>query len=247
MRLDLRANDELRTVTITPGFIKNANGSVLIEFGDTKVICTATVEENVPPFLKGTGKGWLTGEYGMLPASTQVRKARESSRGKVDGRTQEIQRLIGRSLRSIINLDEIGERTIWIDCDVIQADGGTRTASITGGFVALVYCVQWMLDKGLIDNSPLQGQLAAVSAGIYNGQAILDLCYEEDSKAKVDMNLVMTRNNEFTEIQGTGEDNPFTKEEFEQILALGEKGIKELISIQDKAIGDLIKLVGTGI
>ncbi len=244
MRSDLRANDELRPIRITPGFIKSANGSVLIEFGDTKVICTATVEEKVPPFLKGTGKGWLTGEYGMLPASTQGRKARESSRGKVDGRTQEIQRLIGRSLRSIINLEEIGERTIWIDCDVIQADGGTRTASITGGFVALVYCINWMIENGLIEKSPLHGQVAAVSAGIYNGQAILDLCYEEDSMAKVDMNLVMTNKDEFTEIQGTGEEDPFTLEELQQILTLGKKGIKKLISIQEEALGDLKDLVG---
>lgn len=244
MRSDLRANDELRPIRITPGFIKSANGSVLTEFGDTKVICTATVEEKVPPFLKGTGKGWLTGEYAMLPASTQGRKARESSRGKVDGRTQEIQRLIGRSLRSIINLEEIGERTIWIDCDVIQADGGTRTASITGGFVALVYCINWMIENDLIEKSPLHGQVAAVSAGIYNGQAILDLCYEEDSMAKVDMNLVMTNKDEFTEIQGTGEEDPFTLEELQQILTLGKKGIKKLISIQEEALGDLKDLVG---
>ena len=244
MRSDLRANDELRPIKILPGYIKNASGSVLIEFGDTKVICTATVEEKVPPFLKGTGKGWLTGEYGMLPASTQDRRARESSRGKVDGRTQEIQRLIGRSLRSIINLEEIGERTIWIDCDVIQADGGTRTASISGGFVALVYCVNWMIENGLIEKSPLHGQVAAISAGIYNGQAILDLCYEEDSAAKVDMNLVMTNKDEFTEIQGTGEEDPFTLEELQQIITLGKKGIQKLISIQEEALGHLKDLVG---
>ncbi len=243
MRVDLRDNDELRPIKITPDYIKNANGSALIEFGNTKVICTATIEEKVPPFLKGTGKGWLTGEYGMLPASTQTRKARESSRGKVDGRTQEIQRLIGRSLRSIINLEEIGERTIWIDCDVIQADGGTRTASISGGFVALAYCVNWMIENGLIEKSPLYGQVAAISAGIYDGQAILDLCYEEDSAAKVDMNLVMTNKGEFSEIQGTGEEDPFTLEELQQILTIGKKGIQELISIQEESLGDLKSLV----
>lgn len=243
MRVDLRDNDELRPIKITPDYIKNANGSALIEFGNTKVVCTATIEEKVPPFLKGTGKGWLTGEYGMLPASTQTRKARESSRGKVDGRTQEIQRLIGRSLRSIINLEEIGERTIWIDCDVIQADGGTRTASISGGFVALAYCVNWMIENGLIEKSPLYGQVAAISAGIYDGQAILDLCYEEDSAAKVDMNLVMTNKGEFSEIQGTGEEDPFTLEELQQILTIGKKGIQELISIQEESLGDLKSLV----
>lgn len=244
MRSDLRTNDELRPVRITPGYIKHANGSALIEEGDTRVICTATVEDKVPAFLKGTGRGWLTGEYAMLPASTQLRKARESSRGKVEGRTHEIQRLIGRSLRSIINLDGIGERTIWIDCDVIQADGGTRTASITGGFVALVYCIKTMIEKGMIEKSPIIGQLAAVSAGIYDGQAVLDLSYEEDSKAKVDMNLVMTDKNEFTEIQGTGEEDTFTLEELQQILTLGEAGIQKLLEIQKEALGNLINLVG---
>ncbi|MDD4680729.1 MAG: ribonuclease PH [Clostridia bacterium] len=244
MRSDLRTNDELRPVRITPGYIKHANGSALIEEGDTRVICTATVEDKVPAFLKGTGRGWLTGEYAMLPASTQLRKARESSRGKVEGRTHEIQRLIGRSLRSIINLDGIGERTIWIDCDVIQADGGTRTASITGGFVALVYCIKTMIEKGMIEKSPIIGQLAAVSAGIYDGQAVLDLSYEEDSKAKVDMNLVMTDKNEFTEIQGTGEEDTFTLEELQQILTLGKAGIQKLLEIQKEALGNLINLVG---
>ncbi|HCS73293.1 MAG TPA: ribonuclease PH [Clostridiales bacterium] len=244
MRSDLRTNDELRPVRITPGYSKHANGSALIEEGDTRVICTATVEDKVPAFLKGTGRGWLTGEYAMLPASTQLRKARESSRGKVEGRTHEIQRLIGRSLRSIINLDGIGERTIWIDCDVIQADGGTRTASITGGFVALVYCIKTMIEKGMIEKSPIIGQLAAVSAGIYDGQAVLDLSYEEDSKAKVDMNLVMTDKNEFTEIQGTGEEDTFTLEELQQILTLGEAGIQKLLEIQKEALGNLINLVG---
>ncbi|HHU79654.1 MAG: ribonuclease PH [Caldicoprobacterales bacterium] len=244
MRPDKRANNELRPIRITTGFIPNASGSVLIEFGYTKVICTATVEEKVPPFLKGTGRGWVTGEYSMLPASTQVRKPRESSKGKLEGRTQEIQRLIGRSHRSVVNLDKIGERTIWIDCDVIQADGGTRTASVTGGFIALVHCVDWMLKQGMIEKSPINNYIAAVSVGIYDGQAILDLCYEEDFNAKVDMNLVMTDKGEITEIQGTGEGQPFTMEELNQMLLLGRYGIKELIAKQEEALGELNILVG---
>lgn len=243
MRHDQRANDELRAIKITPGFISQASGSVLIEFENTKVICTATTEDKVPPFLKGTGKGWLTGEYAMIPASTNVRKPRESSRGKVQGRTQEIQRLIGRSLRSIIDLGGIGERTIWIDCDVIQADGGTRTASITGGFIALVHCINWMIKRGMIDKSPLHSYLAAVSVGVYNGQAVLDLCYEEDFNAKVDMNLVMNDKGEFMEIQGTGEENPFSLDELKQMLELGRKGIEEIITLQKKSLGSLNELV----
>ncbi len=243
MRFDQRANDELRPITIVPGFITQASGSALIEFGNTKVICTATTEDKVPPFLKGTGKGWLTGEYAMIPASTNVRKPRESTRGKVEGRTQEIQRLIGRSLRSILDLDAIGERTIWIDCDVIQADGGTRTASITGGFIALVHCINWMIDQGMIEKSPLHSFLAAVSVGIYNGQAILDLCYEEDFNAKVDMNLVMNDKGEFMEIQGTGEERPFSLDELNQMLELGRKGIQDIIALQKKTLGSLNELV----
>lgn len=244
MRPDERANDELRPIQVIPGFIPHANGSALIEFGNTKVICTATVEDRVPPFLKGTGKGWLTGEYAMIPASTNVRKPRESSKGKVEGRTQEIQRLIGRSLRSIINLNGIGERTIWVDCDVIQADGGTRTASITGGFIALIHCINWMMKQEMIEKSPVHSYVAAISVGIYDGQAILDLCYEEDFNAKVDMNLVMTDKAEFTEIQGTGEENPFSVEELQQMLQIGQIGIKEIISLQKHSLGSLTELVG---
>ena len=243
MRVDARANDELRPIHITPGFIPHANGSALIEFGSTKVICTATVEERVPPFLKGTGKGWLTGEYAMIPASTNIRKPRESSKGKVEGRTHEIQRLIGRSLRSIINLDEIGERTIWIDCDVIQADGGTRTASITGGFIALIHCINWMIKQGMIEKSPVHSYVAAISVGIYDGQAVLDLCFEEDSNAQVDMNLVMTDTGEFIEIQGTGEESSFSMEELKQMMQLGQAGIKTIISMQKDSLGGLTELV----
>jgi ribonuclease PH len=246
MRADGRANNQLRPVKMTTDFICNANGSVLIEFGRTKVICTATVEDKVPPFLKGTGKGWVTGEYAMLPASTQTRKPRESSRGKVEGRTQEIQRLIGRALRSVVDLDAVGERTIWIDCDVIQADGGTRTASITGSFVALTYCIHWMLEQGMIQKSPIQSYVAAVSVGIHEENAILDLCYEEDSNAKVDMNIVMTDKGEYIEIQGTGEESPFSQEDLLQLLQLGQAGINDLIKIQKEALGSMSALVGGG-
>ena len=243
MRADGRSNDALRPINITTDYIYHANGSVLIEFGRTKVICTATVEDKIPPFLKGSGKGWITGEYAMIPASTQTRKARESSRGKVDGRTQEIQRLIGRALRSVVNLEVIGERTIWIDCDVIQADGGTRTASITGSFVALVYCINSMLEQGLIKESPISNYVAAVSVGIYEDNPILDLCYEEDSNAKVDMNIVMTDKGEFIEVQGTGEESPFSSEDLFLLLQLGRAGIEQIIKVQKEALGNLIGLV----
>jgi ribonuclease PH len=244
MRPDGRANDQIRPIKITTDFICHANGSVLIECGKTKVICTATVEDKVPPFLKGTGKGWVTGEYAMIPASTQVRKVRESSRGKVEGRTQEIQRLIGRALRSVVDLDGIGERTIWIDCDVIQADGGTRTASITGSFVALVYCIQRMLQQGILKKSPIHSHVAAVSVGIHDGNTILDLCYDEDSHAKVDMNIVMTDKGEFVEVQGTGEESPFSREDLLQLLKLGQAGIQRMILAQKEAMGALCDLVG---
>lgn len=244
IRTDGRKNDELRTVKITPNYIIYPYGSVFVEFGNTKVICTATVEDKVPPFLKGTGRGWITSEYGMLPGSTQARKAREQSKGKVQGRTHEIQRLIGRSLRSVVDLSLLGENTIWIDCDVVQADGGTRTASITGGFVALVYAVNKMIEEGIIQKSPVRNYLAAISVGIYNENPILDLCYEEDSQAKVDMNIVMNEKDEFIEIQGTGEESPFSRQALVQLIDLGQAGIKELIKIQKKALGDLTKLIG---
>jgi len=241
-RIDQRKNYELRPTKIITDFISYAPGSVLIEVGKTRVICTATLDEKVPPFLKGTGKGWLTSEYSMLPASTQVRKARESSRGKLEGRTQEIQRLIGRSLRSVINLDLIGERTIWIDCDVIQADGGTRTASITGGFVALALCIKHMIANGIIGQNPITDYVAAVSMGIYNDEILLDLCYEEDSQAMVDMNLVMTGSGKIVEIQGTAEGNPFNIDKLFSLIELGQAGIHQLIQLQKKAIGDIVPL-----
>ena len=222
MRIDGRNNDELRQIKIITNYILNASGSVLIEMGNTRVICTATIDDKVPPFLKGTGKGWITGEYGMIPGSTRVRKVRESSRGRPEGRTQEIQRLIGRSLRCVTNMDLLGERTIWIDCDVIQADGGTRTCSVTGGYIALVQCIKTMLDQGLIEKSPIKNYAAAVSVGIVNNEIMLDLCYEEDSLATVDMNLVMNEKKELIEIQGTGEISPFTLQELNALVELGQ-------------------------
>ncbi|MGE5630873.1 MAG: ribonuclease PH [Caulobacteraceae bacterium] len=243
-RIDGRKNDETRPVKITRNYLKHAEGSVLIETGDTKVICTASVDDKVPPFIKGTGKGWVTSEYGMLPRSTEVRKPRESARGKVDGRTMEIQRLIGRALRSIVNLEKLGEMTIYIDCDVIQADGGTRTASITGSFVALVDALNRLVEQEKLKEIPLNGYIAATSVGVKEGEVILDLNYAEDSTCQVDMNLVMTDKGQFVEIQGTGEESPFTKEELQEMLRLGEKGIKDLIEIQKQALGDLAGKVG---
>jgi ribonuclease PH len=243
-RIDERKLDELRPVKITTDYIINANGSVLMEMGNTRVICTATFEDRVPPFLKGTGKGWVTSEYSMIPASTQVRKPRESSRGRLEGRTQEIQRLVGRALRSVIDLDMLGERTIWIDCDVIQADGGTRTASITGGFVALIYCINTMLDQGLIKKSPIRNYVAAVSMGKVNNENMLDLCYEEDALAEVDMNVVMTEKGQLIEIQGAGETCPFTLDDLDVLLKLGQKGIEQLIQHQKEALNGLTCLIG---
>ncbi len=238
-RVDGRQNDELRQIEITNNYLLHAEGSVLISSGNTKVICTASVEDKVPPFLKGSGKGWITAEYGMLPRSTNTRKKRESSRGKVDGRTQEIQRLIGRALRAVVDLEALGEKTIWIDCDVIQADGGTRTASITGAFVALVEALKKQKEEGLIEELPITKYVSAVSMGVVNEEVMLDLCYVEDSSAKVDMNIVMTDEEEFIELQGTGEEAPFSKSELDQLIAVGTKGCKELIEIQKTIIGDL--------
>ncbi len=231
-RIDNRTPNELRPVKMTKDFIMHPSGSVLIEMGNTKVICTATVEEKVPPFKKGSNSGWVTAEYSMLPGSTNFRKQRDASRGKIDGRTMEIQRLIGRSLRSVISMEKLGERTIWIDCDVIQADGGTRTASITGGFVALAIAVNKLLEQGLIKENPIQEFVAAVSVGIKDGIPLLDLCYEEDSSAHVDMNLIMTESGKFIEVQGTGEEAPFSKEELFKLLDLGDEGIQQLIKAQ---------------
>lgn len=231
-RVDGRQRDQLRPVKITRDYIKHAEGSVLIEVGDTKVICTATVEERVPPFQKGSGKGWVTAEYSMLPRATNTRNPREANKGKIGGRTHEIQRLIGRALRSVIDLTKLGERSILIDCDVIQADGGTRTASITGSFIALADALQKLVTAGQLTQIPLVDYLAAISVGKVNNELVLDLCYAEDSHAEVDMNVVMTKAGKFVEVQGTAEDYPFTREEMNGMLALAEKGIQELIQIQ---------------
>ena len=236
MRPSNRQADEMRAVKITRNYTKHAEGSVLIEFGDTKVICTASVEERVPGFLRGKGQGWVTAEYGMLPRSTGSRMRREASGGKQGGRTMEIQRLIGRALRAGIDLKVLGENTISLDCDVIQADGGTRTASITGAWVALNDAVQHLLDKKIIKKNPLHHQIASVSVGIYNGTAVLDLDYAEDSNAETDMNVVMNSDNGFIEVQGTAEGHPYSKDELNDMLALAEKGITELFAVQNAAI-----------
>jgi ribonuclease PH len=239
MRTDGRKMAQLRPIKITPSYIKTADGSVLIEIGDTKVICTAKLEDRVPPFLRNSGKGWITAEYGMLPGSSSIRIGRESSRGKVGGRTHEIQRLIGRSLRAIADLRTLGEKTIWIDCDVIQADGGTRTASITGAYVALVEAVRNWLSRGVISINPIKDAVAAVSIGIIDGKICLDLCYEEDSKADVDMNFVMTGAGKFIEVQGTAEASPFTRKQMERMAEIAQIAIKELLKAQKKVIGSL--------
>jgi ribonuclease PH len=240
-RSDGRSASELRPTTITPGFLAHAEGSVLIEVGRTRVICTASVEDRVPPFLRNSGKGWGTAEYGMLPRATSTRTQREASAGKVGGRTQEIQRLIGRSLRSVTKMTELGERTIWIDCDVIQADGGTRTASITGGFVALVLALQRMRELALIRDVPVVDYVAATSVGIVDGAALLDLAYDEDSKAEVDMNFVKTGDGRFIELQGTAEGQPFDKRALDALMDLADTGIKELIAMQKSVVGDFVK------
>jgi ribonuclease PH len=239
MRTDGRKNNELRPLRVTPSYIKTADGSVLIEMGDTRVICTAKLEERVPPFLRNSGKGWITAEYGMLPGSSQQRIGRESSRGKIGGRTHEIQRLIGRSLRAIADLNSLGERTIWIDCDVIQADGGTRTASITGAYVALAEAARGWLERGMMQVDPLKDSVAAVSIGMVDGRILLDLCYAEDSKADVDMNFVMTGTGKFIEVQGTAESAPFTKRQMERMAEIAEDGIRQLIKAQKKIIAGL--------
>jgi ribonuclease PH len=238
MRNDGRAPDELRPVTITPRFIKHAEGSALIEVGDTKVVCTVSVEDRVPPFLKGGGEGWITSEYGMLPRSTTTRSQREASRGKPSGRTHEIQRLIGRSLRAVVDAKALGERTLWVDCDVIQADGGTRTASITGAFVALVDALRHLKKQGLFNELPLVDFVAATSVGKVGGNVLLDLNYEEDSKAEVDMNVVKTGRGLFVELQGTAEHTPFSEDEMKALMAAADKGIQELIVIQKSIVGE---------
>lgn len=246
MRFDGRQTSELRQVKITPHYIKHAEGSVLIEVGDTKVICTATVEEKVPPFMKGQGKGWITAEYSMLPRATQVRNQRESAKGKLGGRTMEIQRLIGRSLRSVVKMEALGERTITLDCDVIQADGGTRTTSITGAFVAMAFALNKLMTDKKISRFPIDDFLASVSVGVVNGLTCLDLKYEEDSAAKVDMNVVMTGGGKFVEVQGTGEESPFSREELDQLLVLAESGIQSMIELQKQSLGAIADLIGQG-
>ena len=238
-RIDGRRRDQIRPVRVTRNFTKHAEGSVLIEMGDTKVICTASIEEKVPPFLKGKGAGWVTAEYAMLPRATHDRSPRESVKGKQGGRTLEIQRLVGRALRAVIDTGRLGERTIWIDCDVIQADGGTRTASITGSFIALADAVGVLRKKDLIKVNPLTDYLAAISIGKVGGQVMVDLAYEEDSHAEVDLNLVMTGAGQYVEVQGTAEKTPFNKKDMDEFLDLGWGAIRELVDLQKSLIGAL--------
>ncbi len=238
-RIDGRRRDQIRPVKVTRNFTKHAEGSVLIEMGDTKVICTASVEEKVPPFLKGKGSGWVTAEYAMLPRATHDRSPREAVKGKQGGRTLEIQRLVGRALRAVIDTTRLGERTIWIDCDVIQADGGTRTASITGAFIALADAMTVLKKKDLVKKNPLTEYLAAISIGKVGGQVLVDLAYEEDSHAEVDLNLVMTGAGQYVEVQGTAERTPFNKRDMDEFLDLGWGAIRELVELQKSLIGSL--------
>ncbi|MCL6473041.1 MAG: ribonuclease PH [Firmicutes bacterium] len=245
-RIDGRKPDEIRKVNIQRNYLAHAEGSVLIEVGNTRVICTASIEEKVPKWLQGAGQGWITAEYGMLPRSTGIRMVREASLGRVGGRTQEIQRLIGRSLRSVVDLKALPELTIWMDCDVIQADGGTRTASITGAFIALYDALRWLVANERIAELPLSEFVSAVSVGIVDGVALLDLCYEEDCSAEVDMNIVMTGSGKFIEVQGTAEEHPFDRVQLDEMLALAEKGISELVSIQQRVLREELSAnVGT--
>jgi ribonuclease PH len=241
MRTDQRAPNQLRETMLTPNYLPHAEGSVFIEAGRTKVICTASVEDRVPPFLRNTGKGWVTAEYGMLPRATNTRMTREATTGKVGGRTQEIQRLIGRSLRSVANLQAFGERTIWIDCDVIQADGGTRTASITGAFVAMALALEKMRERDQIRTIPISDYVAATSVGIVDGEPLLDLAYDDDSRADVDMNVVKTGDGRFIEVQGTAEAMPFGRDALNTLLDLADHGIRQLVEKQRVIVGHLIK------
>ncbi|MGP4075778.1 ribonuclease PH [Halobacillus sp. K22] len=244
MRNDQRKVNQLRKVTIETDYVKHPEGSVLISFGDTKVICNASIEDRVPPFLRNQGKGWITAEYAMLPRATENRNIRESSKGKVSGRTMEIQRLIGRALRAVVDLDKIGERTLWVDCDVIQADGGTRTASITGAFVAVVLALGKLVNNKSIKELPISDYLTAISVGVLpEGEEVLDLCYEEDSKAQVDMNVVMTGNGEFVELQGTGEEATFSMPQLQTMLSLAQEGVTELVELQQEAIGKWAEVI----
>lgn len=235
-RIDGRKADELRPVTVTRNYLPHAEGSVFFELGNTKVICTASIEQKVPMFLKGSGKGWITAEYAMIPRATQVRSMREATQGRIGGRTHEIQRLIGRSLRSVVDLKAIDDYTIWIDCDVVHADGGTRTAAITGSFFALYDALQTMIDNKKIKEMPVTEYLAATSVGVIDGEPQLDLCFSEDSSAQVDMNFVMTDSEKIIEVQGTAEEYPFTREELDSLLDLATKGIHSLIAIQKQEI-----------
>jgi len=244
MRFDGRQPDQLRPVEIVRSFIKHAEGSVLITVGDTKVICTASIEDKVPPFLRNSGTGWITAEYSMLPRATSVRNQRESAKGKIGGRTYEIQRLIGRSMRSVVDLRALGEKTIWLDCDVIQADGGTRTASITGAFVALCDALHLLLEQKQVPHLPITDFLAATSVGLQAGVPLLDLNYIEDSNIDVDMNVVMTGKGDFVEVQGTGEEATFSREQMNNLLNLASGGIAELISLQRAVLGPIADLVG---
>ena len=239
IRIDKRTCEEKRPVKMTTEYLLHPEGSVLIEMGNTKVICTATVEEKIPNFLRGQNKGWVTAEYSMLPRSTHTRKIRDIAKGKLDGRTSEIQRLIGRSLRSVVDLEALGERTIWLDCDVIQADGGTRTASITGAFVAMVIAMKKLKEAELITKIPVTNFLSAISVGLLADEVILDLCYEEDSTAIVDMNVIMTGDRRIVEVQGTGEERPFTRDEMNKLMDYAEKGVLELVELQRSILGDL--------
>jgi ribonuclease PH len=231
-----RAPDQLRTIEIIRNYTKHAEGSVLVKFGDTHVLCTASSEDRVPPFLRNMNRGWVTAEYGMLPRSTGSRMAREAARGRQGGRTMEIQRLIGRSLRAVIDLKKLGERTLTIDCDVIQADGGTRTASITGGYVAMADAIAWLMRQGMVKGNPLRGQVASVSTGVYEDTPVLDLDYDEDSRAETDMNFVMNEKGDFIEVQGTAEGKAFTREQMLQMVDLAGKGVAELIRIQSEVL-----------
>jgi len=232
MRPSARANDQMRSVTLEPGVAKHAEGSCLVKFGNTHVLCTASLEDTAPGFLRGTGKGWVTAEYGMLPRSTHERMRREAAQGKQSGRTLEIQRLIGRSLRAVVDMSALGERQIVIDCDVIQADGGTRTASITGGFVALTHCIAFMKKTGMVTKPAIKDHVAAISCGVWKGEPVLDLDYDEDSTAETDANFVLTGNGGLVELQGTAEGAPFSDEQFAQMLKLARKGIAELVTLQ---------------
>ena len=242
MRSDTRRANELRPTTMTPGYLPYAEGSVLVETGRTRIVCTASVEDRVPPFLRNSGKGWVTAEYGMLPRATTTRTQREASTGRVSGRTQEIQRLIGRSLRSVTRLTELGERTVWIDCDVLQADGGTRTASITGAFVALALALGTLREREVIRTIPLADYVAATSVGIVDGEPLLDLAYEDDSRAEVDMNVVKTGDGRYVEVQGTAEALPFGQEALLTLLHLADEGIRQLVEKQRAIVGHLVSL-----